>query len=269
MSEARGTGHEWGTINVPLADVLKAPAFNTERVTQVRWGESVRVVATRPGWCKVRVASQSSQGCGYPGWVRQEYVSRCGFVNEDQCYNVAGTRAELYPGPSDTGKPQTIYYGSCLQLLAESGSWYEVQVPGQKRTLWIDKAQVSGEYLPWSQESLVTEAKRFLGTPYLWGGMSVLGIDCSGLVYVVFARHGLLLPRDAHEQFQVGRDVALAEAQAGDLVFFGHHNRISHVGMYLGGDMIIHASSKRGVCIQALSEVSDKTLMGVRRMSIE
>jgi peptidoglycan DL-endopeptidase LytE len=95
-------------------------------------------------------------------------------------------------------------------------------------------------------------AMRFLGVPYTWGGTGFGGVDCSGLVYTVFARNGISLPRMADGQFTVGRRIAMSLLVPGDLVFFETYTSgASHVGIYLGNGRFIHAST-RGVVIDQL-----------------
>lgn len=85
-------------------------------------------------------------------------------------------------------------------------------------------------------------AKGFLGTPYLWGGMTPKGFDCSGLVRMVYLRYGVFLPRNASQMARLGREIPLAEARPGDLLFFGLNGRVSHIGMYIGDGHFIHSS---------------------------
>ena len=95
--------------------------------------------------------------------------------------------------------------------------------------------------------ALVSTALAFRGIPYRNGGSDPSGFDCSGFVQYVFAQHGLALPREVRYQYHVGRDVRLAEVQAGDLIFFETVSRgASHVGMAIGGDQFVHAPSSRG-----------------------
>ena len=94
------------------------------------------------------------------------------------------------------------------------------------------------------KESLVQTARRFIGTPYRWGGASArLGFDCSGLTMTVYRLNGLELPRNSRSQFQAGRPVPRDALEKGDLVFFatGKRNRVSHVGIYSGRGTFIHA----------------------------
>lgn len=101
-------------------------------------------------------------------------------------------------------------------------------------------------YLPHSsKENIITTSMLFLNTPYLWGGKNVLGIDCSGLVQVIFALNGYILPRDASIQAETGTVInSIEEAKPSDLLFFEKEGRITHVGIYLGNNKIIHASGR-------------------------
>ena len=109
--------------------------------------------------------------------------------------------------------------------------------------------------------SLEKTARQFLGTPYLWGGASVKGMDCSGLVWMTYFLNGILLPRNASQQARCGVEVPLNRLKAGDLIFFGTPghgdtpDRIAHVGMSLGGKLFIHSSHV--VRISSLDPMSD------------
>lgn len=93
-------------------------------------------------------------------------------------------------------------------------------------------------------DKIISTALLMLNTPYLWGGKSVMGIDCSGFIQVIFATNGILLPRDASQQALEGESVNWSNIQTGDLLFFEKKRKITHVGMYLNEAEIIHASGK-------------------------
>jgi len=117
---------------------------------------------------------------------------------------------------------------------------------------------------------LTRTALRYLGVPYMWGGESFSGVDCSGFVQAVFHHNGIDLPRTADAQFEVGRAVSEGRLQPGDLVFFQTYAEgASHVGIYLGGGQFVHASSSNGVRVDSLSEdYYSSRFIGARRDAI-
>jgi cell wall-associated NlpC family hydrolase len=102
-------------------------------------------------------------------------------------------------------------------------------------------------------QQLTRSALRFLGVPYVFGGTTASGFDCSGFVQHVFALLGVNLPRTADAQYDAGRP-AVGGPRPGDLVFFDTYGGVSHVGIYLGNGEFVHASSSRGVMVSHLSE---------------
>ncbi|MDR2581334.1 MAG: C40 family peptidase [Fibromonadaceae bacterium] len=107
----------------------------------------------------------------------------------------------------------------------------------------------------------------WLGTPYLYGGNTKKGTDCSGFVSSVYLeKEGFRLPRTSAEQFKVGSHISKRNLKISDLVFFGERGRVNHVGIYVGKGNFIHSSSSRGVIVTALSDnYWDTRYMGARR----
>ena len=103
-----------------------------------------------------------------------------------------------------------------------------------------------------SAQQIIETAKKYLGVPYVWGGSTPKGFDCSGFVQYVFMHHGISLPRTSSQQYKVGTYIKRADLKPGDLVFFGTTG-VSHLGIYIGDNQFIHASSSKGVIITSLS----------------
>ncbi len=140
-----------------------------------------------------------------------------------------------------------------------------VQLPSDPMSTAIPYSQSK---LPTMLETACRMAKGFLGTPYRWGGTTPKAFDCSGFVRYVYGKLGVKLPRTARQQIQTGQKVTMASLQAGDLLFFNMaKGYVSHVGMYLGGGMFIHASNPRsGVRIDSIASPSyKKHVVGARR----
>lgn len=105
-----------------------------------------------------------------------------------------------------------------------------------------------------ARQRIVNTAKQYIGAPYVWGGTSPKGFDCSGFVQFVFAKHDVSLPRTSSQQWGVGSWVSRENLRPGDLVFFNTNGQgVSHVGIYIGNGQFIHSSSSRGIMISELS----------------
>lgn len=117
-------------------------------------------------------------------------------------------------------------------------------------------------------QAIVSTAKQFMGVPYVFGGTTPSGFDCSGLVQYVFKLNGLSIPRLADEQYNLGREAKRSQLVAGDLVFFTTYTAgVSHCGIYVGNGNFLHASSSRGVRIDSLdNEYWKPRFVGARKV---
>lgn len=124
--------------------------------------------------------------------------------------------------------------------------------------------QIGGAY----GNSIVSTAQTFIGVPYVFGGTTPAGFDCSGLVQYVFKMNGMNIPRLADEQYNIGSAVSRSQLKAGDLVFFTTYTAgVSHCGIYIGDGKFLHASSSKGVKIDSLdSEYWKPRFVGARKV---
>lgn len=162
---------------------------------------------------------------------------------------------------NDTATSLTIDSGKVARLNDYQDGWYQVTFGQSTGYIPAEYAQPVhyADYEGTSatntvREELIAYAYTYLGTPYVYGGSSYSGTDCSGFTMAVFAKFGYSLSHGASDQYYTAASVSSEERQAGDLVFFDTFGGISHVGIYLGGGQFIHASSSGGVKVNSLYE---------------
>jgi hypothetical protein len=224
-------------VGSSVADVRKAPAHQAEQTTQVLQGESLQVLLQEQDWLLVRCVD------GYLGWLRDWHAHLVpqGTVQE---FTARTNGRVLWPQVSLREHPDGPRCGEAILGTAVVRSqvhdgWCEVELPGRRHG-WVPLHSLrEGTALwPLAVSSLLDMLRSFRGVPYVWGGKSPKGFDCSGLVQFVFGMHGVPLPRDSDQQYWSGEPVEVPSP--GDLLFFGAQ-RITHVGVSLGGEAFIHA----------------------------
>jgi gamma-D-glutamyl-L-lysine dipeptidyl-peptidase len=175
----------------------------------------------------------------------------------------AAVRAEPHPLAEQVTQ---VLLGEPLEIHQRRGGWVRVATaydyPGWVEAQALSLGRPSGSWLPPHRDGdPVEEARAFLGAPYLWGGMTERGIDCSGLVHIAWRRLGKLVPRDAHQQEAAG--TAVEGAGYGDLVTYGR-DKATHIAFWLGDGRILHAAGAQGV----VEEAEPPALRRIRRLFV-
>ncbi len=243
---------KYGFVTTNLLDLWAEPRYNSERASQLLFGEVVRIRKENSGYYRVE------QVDGYSGWLDKRFIAQTDHSGYERVCGAANSIIRVKEAAVTTGAgkgaipPHYLYYGTILVTKKASENHIKVIAP-RGRELFIKSSSVRpiiGENRERPNGSmLIAEAKRFLGVPYLWGGVSPAGFDCSGLVRAICAQFGFYLPRDTKDQISVGTLVDRSEVRTGDLLFFKRH-----VGFAIGRDRIIHSSmSGGGVRINSLA----------------
>ena len=209
--------------------------------TQVLLGQRVTVLAVSNGWAQVVVIGQRTplDDRGYPAWIPAGQLTAVAPPTTDTDATVISPRTWLYD--RNANPVVEISFGTHLPVVQTDGQRLLLGLPGG-REAYVATSAVGlgiGSPLPTNAQAILATARRFVGVPYLWAGTSAFGFDCSGLTYMVYAAHGIFLPRDADAQAKGLGPVARTALRAGDLVFFGTKSNIHHVGIYAGNGMII------------------------------
>ena len=218
---------------VPVCPLRAGPSHKTEMVSQLLFGEAVRVIREKGElWVKIRSLHDN-----YEGWMTNTLLQEVSKVEANQyCeYVTAGLINTIQLNNIDTQIP----------LGASLPSFGNGKGRVGKHSYSFSGSLIKREEQQPGEELLKKLAMPWLNAPYQWGGRSIFGVDCSGFVQVVYKMMGLDLSRDAWQQAQEGTTVKkIKEAVCGDLAFFDDKEEIVHVGILLNSEQIIHASGK-------------------------
>lgn len=212
--------------------------------TQALLGDPVEIVEQSGGWARIVLPGQPSgkDARGYPGWLPAAHLAP-GTIDQRQSVTVAVGRASLAEHVGGTPSSWASYGTQLAVAGGDRKGWLPVVRPGDDRPCWIELTAVDLDRPAAADGArLVTEASRFLGLPYLWGGACAAGLDCSGLVYLVARRLGVALPRDADDQAKACDPIPDTAVGPGDLYFFARAGEpVHHVGFALGDGRMLHA----------------------------
>jgi gamma-D-glutamyl-L-lysine dipeptidyl-peptidase len=220
--------------------------------TQATYGTKVIVTGHWRNWAHVVIPSQPTNrdSRGYPGWIPNVQLTSTAPPGAAAVAVIRSATAWLWSRWNSAGvagsRVMLASYGTRLPVVTATTMYVKVRVIGG-RAVAVRRSDVvlhaTGQ--PWgaTRAQVVAEARKFLGLPYLWAGVSGFGFDCSGFTYSVYRAYGLTLSRDADQQAVHGKPVTRSALRPGDLVFFREsaNGTIGHVGMYVGSGKMIDA----------------------------
>ncbi|MBZ0199551.1 MAG: C40 family peptidase, partial [Ignavibacteriaceae bacterium] len=246
----------YGIINISVANIRTKPENSAELATQALLGTPLKVYKKKGGWFLVQTPDD------YIGWLDDDGFCSVNKKQIDEYKNcekiiVANNYGVSFSERDEKSIPVSdIVAGDILKFVNDDGSFTGVEYP-DGRLAYIPSNNVQ-DYSNWlkqltvTQDKLVDDAKSMMGLPYLWGGTSIKGVDCSGFTKTIYFLNGVMLPRDASQQVNVGELIdtknGFDNLQPGDLLFFGtketetKKEKVVHVGMYIGNKEFIHSS---------------------------
>ncbi len=240
----------WGVVAAAAAPVLSGPIVSSSPMSQLPMGHVVEVLRAHGRWLQCRSSDRNI------GWIHRGYLRR---VSED-------VAAKWGPGASNVHMSL-----GCEVVGLEDGSsmrlpWGALFVREGLRAVLPNglSGELVGEVVdgrdlpslfPCDGQAIVETARGWRGSPYLWGGTTPWGVDCSGLVQSIYRAHGVELPRDSDQQAEIGMEVDpgrnFSWLRPGDLLFFAEEpHRVSHVAISTGGSGIIHSALGSGGVVE-------------------
>lgn len=221
----------YALCTVPAAPVRKENAHRSEMVNQLLFGEAMEILEEKEEWLRIKTIYDQ-----YEGWLTYHMITEVDHA-------VASLKTEWVAG----NLVSTARYREQLINLPMGAPL--IGYDPQTTALWNEDYHFQGyahkTELPAGPSHLTEVAQLWLNAPYLWGGKTLMGVDCSGFVQTIYRYHGMALKRDAWQQAEEGTAVEFEHARTSDLAFFhNEQGRIVHVGIYLGNNRIIHAAGK-------------------------
>jgi hypothetical protein len=253
-------------VNNTVINIFKEPSINSERISQAKIGEPLEELKFEGDFVYVRSLDK------YEGWV-----IRKGLPHYDSIRDFFGEVVLTFKDPfsivvsKPTFGPIIVPMGSFLPLVRKKRKQFVVKLPNGNEAVSLrgEPSNFCNE-LPFKKvfrrEKVLAVAKSLLNVPYLWGGTTPFGLDCSGFVQLVYRVCGYNLKRDAHLQFkQDGELVRPEEVKAGDLVFFSTgHEEIDHVAMIVSKEEIVHSTKKYNKVVEEGLERLKKYIVGYK-----
>ena len=206
---------EYGVISINIVPVRKKNNAKSEMINQLFFGEIISIIEVKDNWSFIK-----SNLDDYKGWIRNLHFQN---ILEKDC-NLLSKKQNKF------ATNEMVLTNDDIEITIPTGS-----LISSAKFLKYSYKKTNGS------KSIIQTIKSFLNTPYLWGGKTKFGTDCSGLVQSVFKTINIILPRDACDQYKYGKEID-SDFKLGDLAFFGESpKKITHVGILLDNTNIVHA----------------------------
>ncbi len=258
-------GKTKGLVTISVANIRSNPKHSAELATQATLGSPINVLKKQGDWILIQTPDK------YISWVDYgaiKMLTKTEFEKWKSSPKLIYTQTvgnAYLRATTDAQVVSDLVAGSILELLKEEKDFYRVRFP-DGREAFVLKSEAE-EYKNWlsklnsEKDDLVAVSKKLMGLPYLWGGTSSKGVDCSGFTKTIYFLNGIVIPRDASQQVHTGKLIDevgnFEKLQEGDLLFFGrklsetNKEKVVHVGMWIGDNEFIHSSGAGRVQINS------------------
>lgn len=232
------TGNMGLIVKTSAANLYSQPNFTSEMVTQALMYENLEILDKKNNWFRIR------QWDGYESWIHQFYTVETDSYPAHTTFTISKRIQWIYSEPDlDSQKIGEILFCTEIPVIEKENNWLKLQIP-DKGIGFIESLNFT-RYTGFREE-IILISKNLMGIPYLWGGKTSKGFDCSGFVQSVFKFSGISLERDSSQQIQNSnlKKVDFIDSMKGDIVFFTSDGMVDHVGIALGDRKIIHCSGE-------------------------
>lgn len=256
LPSAKLEGKTQAVINISVANLRSNPKHSAELATQATLGTPLKVLKKEGGWYYIQTPDK------YLSWVDDGGITLMDTKRFEEWK--AGdkiiytkTYGHAYQAADEKEIVSDLVAGDILEIVKRSNDHFVAAYPDGR--IAMVRNNEAERYASWIQnmnptpDNLVVTAKRLMGVPYLWGGTSTKGMDCSGFTKTIYFLNGMVIPRDASQQVHTGKQIDLKRnfenLEKGDLLFFGRKandstkEKVVHVGMWIGNNEFIHASN--------------------------
>ena len=238
-------------VKTAYANIHSEPRFNSEMVTQALFFESLEVVSDQDNWLEV------CQWDGYKGNVHKFYLSNDESYGQSQL-NLTCRYTDVYIDKNFETSVLAVPFGAIVKYNDVIENGYIINIDSKEYYIkhFVDNRDLS------KRQKVLHYCRMLMGSPYLWGGKTPFGYDCSGLIQSIYKMVEINFSRDTSDQIQDSRftSISVNDAQPGDIVFFDFDNNgVDHVGIWYGNDMVVHCSGQ--VKVQSIHENSSKKLL--------